>query len=143
MILEHGGMVELTLTKNTTAMIAENLPMSKLRHYSQTNSSLIVATPEWIVQSVSAKRSLNPNKFRLLDAMNPNVPSNAMLNFSTKSERGIRCTLTDPDFVSVKIDSTNSQSPESPEDPFERFTFDSKAESRLTDRTFSNHRVSI
>ena len=107
LIIEHGGMVELTLTKQTTAMIADNLPMSKLKHYSQTNSSLIIATPQWIVQSVAADHLLNPSQFRLLDALLPQKRSSSMFSFEAKADEGdahsfasgVRSTLTDPDFV--------------------------------------------
>eukprot|EP01083_Nonionella_stella_P303391 1050140_1 len=110
LVVSHGGIVMMTRTKHTTVMIADQLPISKRKHYNKTQSNLIITTPQWIIQSINAQKLLNPNRYPLSKQgqnkqsdTNDNEHNNQSNDHDEQQKLlkifGARSTLTDPDFV--------------------------------------------
>eukprot|EP01084_Bolivina_argentea_P074898 135845_1 len=89
LIISNGGIAVTTLTNATTIIIADNLPMTKLKQLNKIKSNIIVCTPQWILKSIESNKLLNPNNFPLSNFKNK-INKNSLKNYQTHNNKNIQ-----------------------------------------------------
>lgn len=71
-ILNNGGMCTMTYTSTTTHIIADNIPISKMKKYlkNRNTSRTPILKPQWILDSLQMKKLQNINDYQLLSTSN-------------------------------------------------------------------------